>query len=169
MSEQVNDNNSEETVESLRAKLEEAQAAAEKYKNDFLYLRAEFDTSRRNAIKERADLMKYGSERLINEILAVVDNFERALETKVTADNFQNYSKGIEMTAQEMKSALGRYGVTEVTSLGQQFDPAVHEAVGSDENTDVPAGHVSKVLRKPYKLHDKLLRAGQVIVSAKKG
>lgn len=169
MSEQVNDNNAEETLVSLRAKLDEAQAAAQKYKNDFLYLRAEFDTSRRNAIKERADLMKYGSERLINEILAVIDNFERALETKVTAENFQSYSKGVEMTAQEMKAALGRYGVTEVSSLGQAFDPAVHEAVGSDEHSDAPSGHIAKVLRKPYKLHDKLLRAGQVIVSAKKG
>jgi len=159
----------EDTVESLRAKLQEAQANAEKFKNEFLYLRAEFDTSRRNAIKERADLMKYGSERLINEILAVIDNFERALETKVTADNYQSYSKGVEMTAQEMKAALGRFGVTEVNSQGLQFDPAVHEAVGSDESTDVPTGHISKVLRKPYKLHDKLLRPGQVIVSAKKG
>ncbi len=186
MSEQMNDSKSgniktgpngaeqngaagEETIETLRTKLEDAQAAAEKFKNEFLYLRAEFDTSRRNAIKERADLMKYGSERLINEILAVIDNFERALETKVTAENFQSYSKGVEMTAQEMKAALGRFGVSEVNSHGLQFDPAVHEAVGADEHTDVPMGHVAKVLRKPYKLHDKLLRPGQVIVSAKKG
>lgn len=155
----------EESIDSLKTKLAEAQAAAEKYKNDFLYLRAEFDTARRNSIKERADLLKYGSERLINEILNVIDNFERALSIKISADNFTSYVKGVEMTAQELKSALGKFGVAEVASQGQAFDPAVHEALGSEPSPEVPVGHITKVLRKAYKLHDKLLRPGQVIVA----
>lgn len=154
-----------ETVEGLRARLDEALALAEKNKNEFLYLRAEFDTHRRNAIKERSDLLKYGSERLINEVLAVIDNFDRAIETKITSENYQSYSKGVEMTAAELKAALGRFGVNELPCVGVAFDPNRHEAVGSEDSPGTPEGHIVRVLRKPYLLHDKLLRPGQVIVS----
>lgn len=139
----------------------------EKYKNDYLYLRAEFDNYKKNMIKERSDLVKYGSERLINEMLSVLDNFERAQEGTVTAENFENYVKGVKMTAQEFKSALNRFGVTEVNSLGQSFDPSIHEAIGSEESTTIPEGHITKVFRKAYKLHDRLLRPANVVVATK--
>lgn len=154
-----------ETIEGLRARLDEALALAEKNKNEFLYLRAEFDTHRRNAIKERSDLLKYGSERLINEVLSVIDNFDRAIETKVTSENYQSYAKGVEMTAAELKAALGRFGVNELPCVGVAFDPNRHEAVGSEDSPGTAEGHIVRVLRKPYLLHDRLLRPGQVIVS----
>jgi molecular chaperone GrpE len=137
-------------------KTEELQALVEKYKNDFLYLRADFDNYKKNALKERSDYLKYGSERLIVEMLSVLDNFERALETKTTAENFGNLVKGVEMTAQELRSSLQRFGVSEVN------------AKGSEDSKDMPAGHVVRVFKKPYKLHDKLIRPGQVVV-AKQG
>ncbi len=145
----------------------EAQQAAEKFKNDFLYLRAEFDNYKRNAIKERADLMRYGSERLLVEILGVLDNFERALETKITPETLPQYVKGVEMTAGELKGALQRFGVTEVPALGQNFDPLIHEAISSEETAQYEAGQISRVFKKPYKLHDKLIRPGQVVVAKK--
>ena len=144
---------------------EALKAEVEKYKNEYLYLRAEFDTYRRNMIKERADLTKYGNERLANEILNIIDNFDRALSTKPTPENMSSYVKGVEMTANEMKSTLSKFGITEVPSVGLPFDPNLHEAVGSDDQSDLPAGHISKVLRKPYRLHDRLIRPGQVVVS----
>ncbi|MEZ0392918.1 MAG: nucleotide exchange factor GrpE [Pseudobdellovibrionaceae bacterium] len=145
--------------------MEELRAQIEKYKNDYLYLRAEFDNYKRNVIKERADLLKYGSERLINEILGVLDNFERALEIKATPENLSTYTKGIEMTQQELKSALQKFGVAEIPSLGLPFDPSIHEALSSEETDAVKPGSVSRVFKKPYKLHDKVIRPGQVIVA----
>lgn len=144
---------------------EELKAQSEKYKNDYLYLRAEFDNFRRNNAKERQDMLKYGCERLIVELLGVVDNFERALETPVTAENLPVYTKGVEMTAKELRSVLSKFGVTEVEAKGQVFDPSVHEALSSEATTESKPGTVHRVLRKPYKLHDRLIRPAQVVVS----
>lgn len=152
----------------LTKQIDDLKGQVEKYKNDYLYLRAEFDNYKKHAIKERADLIKYGSERLLNEVLGVIDNFDRALELKVTADNLDTYVKGVKMSAHELKSMLGRFGVTEVNSEGQVFDPMWHEALGAEESDSVKEGHVLRVFKKAYKLHDKMIRPAQVIVAKKK-
>ena len=149
------------------SELQKALDQAEKYKNDFLYLRAEFENYKRNAIKERSDMMKYGSERFIRDFLEIVDNFERALETKVTAENFQTFRQGVEMTAHELKNLLQKHSVSEVPSAGAAFDPTVHEALGSEPSQEVEPGYITKVFKKPYKLHDKVIRTGQVVVAVK--
>lgn len=147
------------------SELEEMKAQVEKFKNDYLYLRAEFDNYRRNVVKERADLIKYGCERLVVDILGVLDNFERALEIKPTAESLETYTKGIEMTQAELKSVLQKFGVNEIPSQGQMFDPSIHEALSSEETEAVKPGHISRVFKKPYKLHDKVIRPGQVVVA----
>ena len=163
--ESVNSTGNESAADLGTSQIDELKAQVEKFKNDFLYLRAEFDNYKRNVIKERADLLKYGSERLISEILSVVDNFERALATQPTAENLATYAKGIEMTEKELKSALTKFGVSEVPALGLAFDPSVHEALSSEETSQYKPGYVSRVFRKPYKLHDRVIRPGQVIVA----
>ncbi|MFN7262833.1 MAG: nucleotide exchange factor GrpE [Pseudobdellovibrionaceae bacterium] len=145
--------------------LQAAQALADKFKNDYLYLRAEFDNYKKHSIKERSDLVKYGGERLAIELLGVLDNFERALEIQVTAENFQTFVKGVQMTASELKNVLSKSGIQEVPSLGSPFDPNVHEALGAEPTSETPEGHVVRVFKKPYKLHEKLIRPGQVIVA----
>lgn len=158
---------SQQAPADLQKQIEELKAEAEKYKNEFLYLRAEFDNFRKNTIKERSEYLKYGSEHLVVEILNVLDNFERALETKVTGDNFNTYVKGVEMTASELRGVLKSHGVTDVATHGAPFDPNMHEALGSEASNDVPPGHIIRVYKKPYKLHDKLIRPGQVVVASK--
>ena len=137
----------------------------EKFKNDYLYLRAEFENYKRNVLKERQELLKFGSERLLVEILGVLDNFERALEIKVTPESISTFVKGVEMTQVELKNALAKFGVTEVSSMGQAFDPNMHEALSSEESASVKPGHISRVFKKPYKLHDRIIRPGQVVVA----
>lgn len=147
--------------------LQKLQEQAEKFKNDYLYLRAEFENYKRNAVKERSDLLKYGGERFIRDLLDVVDNFERALQVNVTSETISTFKQGIEMTAQELKALLQKHNVTEVPSHGAPFDPNVHEALGSEPTEAVAPGHISKVYKKPYKLHDKVIRTGQVVVGKK--
>ncbi len=149
----------------LSSKLLELQGLNEKLKSEYLYLRADFDNYKKHVIKERADLLKYGSERLLVELLGVLDNFERALETKVSPENLETYSKGVSMTAAELRSTLQRHGIQETPCLGVQFDPMTHEALGSEHSSEYANGHISRVFKKPYKLHDKLIRPGQVVVS----
>ncbi len=139
-----------------------------KFKNDYLYLAAEFENYKKNSIKERSDLRRFGAERLAVDILEVVDIFEKALATEVTAENFDSFRKGIELTATQLKVALSKNGIEEIPALGKAFDPAVFEALSSEVSADLPPGHISRVFRKPYKLHDRVIRHGQVIVAKDK-
>ena len=104
---------------------------------------------------------------MIVELLGVLDNFERALSTKLTAENYSVFQKGVEMTAKELRDVLAKHGVTEVPSEGQPFNPSYHEAISSEPTSAVPEGHIARVFKKPYKLHDKIIRLGQVVVAAK--
>ena len=169
MSEENNSQNTPPNTENqeVTTDVQKLQEQAEKYKNDFLYLRAEFENYKRNAIKERSDLLKYGGERFIRDLLDVVDNFERALQMNITAENYASFKQGIEMTATELNALLQRHNVNEVASQGAAFDPAVHEALSSEATDQVAPGHISRVFKKPYKLHDKVIRTGQVVVAKK--
>ncbi len=142
-----------------------AQEEITKWKNEYLYLRAEFDNFRKQTIKERSDLLKFGAERMARDILEVMDNFERALQTPATPENTQTFRVGIEMTAKELKEALNKSGIQEMPAEGLPFNPLQHEAISSEPSTTVPAGHVTRVFKKPYKLHDKVIRMAQVVVA----
>ncbi len=141
------------------------QTEVEKFKNEYLYLRAEFDNYRKQNIKERADLLKYGAERLGRDLLAVLDNFERALSLTPSSDNLQTYVKGIEITSQELKLVLSKNGIQELPSEGQPFNPQFHEALSGEPTEAIPAGHVLRVFQKGYKMHEKIIRPAQVVVS----
>lgn len=169
-----NENKNENTPENasnsaeatpVKSELDMALEEAAKWKNDFLYLKAEFENYKRNAIKERSDLLKFGTERIARDILDVVDNFERALQVHLTAETIATFKTGIEMTAKDLKDCLTKHGIQEIPSEGHPFNPAHHEALSSEPTTAVPDGHISKVFKKPYKLHDKVIRTGQVVVA----
>lgn len=145
----------EPTVEGLQAELEDA-------KNKYLYLYAEFDTFKKRAIKERSDLVKFGNENLVREMLSVLDNLERALEH---AQNPSAMVDGIKMVAQQFKDILGRFGVKTVDSVGKKFDPEMHEAIAQEESSEVPSGHVLKVHQHGYTIHGRLLRPAKVVVA----
>ena len=166
------ENNSQNTPPEMAAvdgpsEVQKLQEQADKFKNEYLYLRAEFENYKRNTLKERADLLKFGSERLVRDLLGVVDNFERALAVNVTPENFGTFKQGIDMTAQELRNLLQSHSVQEVPTEGVAFDPMLHEALSSEPTDKVPPGHVARVFKKAYKLHDKLVRPAQVVVAKK--
>ncbi len=139
-----------------------------KVRSEFLYLYAEFENYKKNAIKERSDLRKYGSERLIVDLLNVLDIFETALSLEQTPENIAAFRKGIELTGQELRTTLQKHGVEEQPAIGSAFNPTMHEALSSEETSEFPEGHISRVFKKPYKLHDRVVRPGQVIVARPK-
>ena len=152
--------------EAPKTDLDVALEESAKWKKEFLYLKAEFENFKRNSIKERAELLKFGAERVSRDILDVVDNFERALQVKLSPETLQTFKVGIEMTAKELKEVLSKHGIQEVPSEGLAFNPAYHEAISAEPSATIPAGHVARVFKKPYKLHDKVIRMGQVVVAA---
>ena len=147
---------------------EELSEQLAKVRSEFLYLYAEFENYKKNAIKERSDLRKYGAERLVTDLLNVLDIFETALALDNTPENMASFRKGIEMTSTELKAALQRNGIEELPALGAPFNPSHHEALSSEETADLAPGQVSRVFKKPYKLHERVVRPGQVVVAKAK-
>lgn len=151
--------------EASSKKLTDCKAEVEKYKNEYLYLLADFDNYKKQAIKERSQLIKFGSERLVVSLLEVMDNLERALQTEVNSENLDSFVDGVKMTRSELSKILKNFGVEEVESEGVAFDPNVHEALSSHQTNDVPEGHIVSAYKKAYKLHDRVVRPAQVVVA----
>lgn len=143
---------------------EQFKAEAEKFKRDYLYLAAEFENYKKTAIKERTDARKFATERLVVDLLSTLDTLEAALSTPASAETIETIRKGIELTAHELRTALGKHGVEALPAEGP-FDPNIHEALTSEETDTVPAGHIARVFKRPYKLHDRVIRHGQVVVA----
>ncbi|RJP23536.1 MAG: nucleotide exchange factor GrpE [Candidatus Abyssobacteria bacterium SURF_5] len=137
----------------------------EEYYDRLLRTQADFDNYRKRIQKEQASLIKYGAENVLREILPVVDNLERAVDSarKHGDSNFQ-LREGIELVLAQLRETLGRLGVKPVESVGAPFDPNKHDALIRVHAPDAPEGVVVDEIRKGYYLHDKVLRPAQVTV-----
>lgn len=141
-------------------------AQVEDLKKEKLYLLADFDNYRKQAIKERSDLIKYGSEPIFREFLTILDNLERAAESELTPETIATYKNGIELIVSQFKKVLERFGVEEVVSHGKPFDPQTHEALSSEHNPDFPPHAITQVFKKAYTLKGKVIRPAQVVVNS---
>lgn len=141
------------------------EAELEKVKSEFLYLQAEYENHRRQAIKERSDLLKYGAEHLVRDLLNVVDIFDMALKTEVNAENFEQFQEGVIMTSKELLNCFERHGIRRIESQGKPFDPQMHEALSSEETNSMEPGYIYRVHKEAFKLHDRVIRPAQVVVA----
>lgn len=141
------------------------QEAAQSY-DRFLRVAAEFDNYKKRTAREMDDLRKYAKEALLKDLLNVVDNLERALESS----NSQNGTgdgilEGVHMTLQELFKIFEKNNVRPIEAVGQPFDPAFHQAFMTEPSGDHPENTVLKEFQKGYTLHDRLLRPAMVVVS----
>ena len=144
---------------------EEALKELQSYKNQYLYLKAEFDNYRKRSLKERSDLIKYGSQQLAMEILNVLDVFEMALSGKANAENVESFKQGFEMTYHQLKQGLEKFDIMEFGQAGEDFNPSLHDAVSSEVSSQFAPGKITQIFKKGYKFHDKIIRAAQVVVA----
>lgn len=151
----------ENTEEKAEEKTEEkADDGNEKY----VRLMAEFQNYKKRVAKEKNDIREYATEKLVMELLPVLDNFERALAASAE-DDPAGYAKGMELIFTQMVTELQKSGLAEVEAEGQDFDPTKHNAVMTEENEELESGKVSKVLQKGYALNDKVIRPSMVAVT----
>jgi molecular chaperone GrpE len=152
-----------EVQQALVQKTEEAKAFNDKY----LRLAAEFENYKRMAQRDQRDQIKFGNEQLLKDLLPVLDNLERAI--KAARDDKGGSSavvQGVDLTLKQLSSTIAKFGVQAVDTVGQAFDPATHQAVSHVPSETVPRDHVIDEFQKGYRLHDRILRAAMVSVSA---
>ncbi len=154
----------EDTIEEV-SELEENRLKAEEYYNHMQRLKAEFDNYRKRTQKEKEEIAKYGSERIIVSLLPVLDNLERAIESSQKNKDFQSLSQGVEMIRRQFTKALEDEGLSPIETVGTEFNPNVHEAL-LREASDKEENIILAELQKGYYLKDKVIRPSQVKVSS---
>lgn len=148
--------------DALAAKAEECKALNEKY----LRLAAEFENYKRLAQRDQREQIKFGNEQLLNELLPVIDNLERAIKSARDNGGSSALIQGVDLTLKQLSGALTKFGVQPVEAVGQAFDPSAHQAVSHVPSDRVPSDHVVDEFQKGYRLHDRILRAAMVSVSS---
>lgn len=147
------------------AELEKLQAELQEQQQRTLRVQADFDNFRRRTQKEKEDLGKYASSKLITELLPVIDNFERALQASEENPEFESFSKGVSMIFRQLESVLATEGLSAMKSVGEPFNPEYHQAIMQVESDEYEEGIVVEEVQKGYMLKDKVLRPAMVKVS----
>lgn len=166
---EVGDDVSEEVEKDLEKKLEEVQEEARCTHDRFLRVSAEFENFKKRTRREVDDFRKYANEALIRELLTVVDNLERALESSNEACEENQLLEGVDLTLKEILKILEKYNVKPIDALEKEFDPAVHQAVLQEASAHHSDNTVIREFQRGYTIHDRLLRPAMVVVSKTTG
>ena len=162
--ETVNEEIVEEKTESEADKLK---MALENLNNQYLRLAADFENYRKRQAQEREALLKYGAEECMKKVLEVVDNFDRALTMVDKIDDLDKMKETFQVLNKQLVDSLTKLGLEQIKSVGEQFDPNIHEAVMQTPTDEHPEDTVINELQKGYKLGEKVLRPAMVAVAVK--
>jgi len=160
--EQVQDQEQENSADTKQVSWEEKAA---ELNDKYLRLYSEFDNYRKRTIKEKADIIKSASKDIIQDLLPVVDDFDRTMQALNDSKDIDAFAEGVKLVQHKFKSILEKQGLQHVEAKGETFDPELHEAV-----TKIPApsdelkGKVVDVIEKGYHLNEKVLRYAKVVV-----
>jgi len=149
----------------LEAELAAAREEAERFRDRWMRERADLENLKKRAERERGDAVRFGSERLVSDLLTVVDDLERAIRAAEEGAGGMALLDGVRLVEKRLSDVLARHGVTRVASQGEAFDPAHHEAVAHVESDAHGSGMVIEEHRGGFRMHDRLLRPAMVSVS----
>ncbi len=149
--------------ETLVSKLEKE---IEEYKDKYLRQLAETENMRKRMTKERQEMVRFGIDNIIAEVLMPIDNLENALKSATTSSpEIKNWAIGFEMILGQFKEVLAQHSVTAFTSVGEKFDPFLHEAVEVEETNAKPEGTVLQEFVKGYRCGERIVRPARVKVA----
>ncbi|GAQ25553.1 MULTISPECIES: nucleotide exchange factor GrpE [Tepidanaerobacter] len=143
--------------------IEAKEKEIDNYKNKWLRTQADLENYRKRVERDIQEIHKYAGEKLVKDILPILDNFERALSA--IEDKESDLYRGVEMIYEEFKRMLEKHGVKEIEALGKPFDPYYHEAIMTVESNEHEPGIVVEVVRKGYMYNSKVIRPSMVKVS----
>jgi molecular chaperone GrpE len=154
------------TVEVLR---EEKKEEVD-YKAKYFYIAAEMDNYRKRMEREKENLIKYGNERVMSDLLDVADNFDRTIGMLKgdTDQKVKNLVIGLDMVQKQFLDTMGKHGLNPIQSVGKEFDPNFHEAIAQEYAEGKKPNEVIKEFQKGYSLNGRVIRASKVVVSSDK-
>jgi molecular chaperone GrpE len=144
-------------------------SAAKRERDEYLELaqrtRADFENYRKRVAKETSEATARGKAELARELLPVIDNLERALQSGADPSAHEALVRGVELVLEELRGRLESAGVEAFDPTGEKFDPALHEAISAQEAAGTESGLVLETLEKGYRLNGQVLRPARVVVS----
>lgn len=155
-----------QTAHEEDARYTELKNQVEEQQQRFLRAQADFDNFRRRTMKEKEELGQYASMKLIEQLLPVVDNFERAIAATGANKDFDSLAKGVEMIFKQLAQVLEQEGLKPMTTVGEVFNPDFHQAIMQVESDEYEEGVVVEEVQKGYMMKDKVLRPAMVKVSS---
>ncbi|MBY6035428.1 nucleotide exchange factor GrpE [Fictibacillus nanhaiensis] len=164
--EEVVEDSVEESLTEEQQRMQELEAKLEEANQKNLRLQADYDNFRRRTREEQAASLKYKSQSLLEQLLPALDNFERALKTEATHEQAKPLIQGMEMVYRQLVEALKQEGLSEVPTVGETFDPNMHQAVMQVEDSEYESNTVIEELQKGYMLKDRVIRPAMVKVNA---
>lgn len=160
----VQDNN--EITAELQAKIAELEQENSDLKDQYLRKQADFENFRKRMFREKEEAIKYANSSLLEDLITIIDDFERAIKAGAAAQDVESFRTGIEMIEKQFVGVLERkYGLKRFNSDGEEFDPERHEAINAEESAEHDIPVVLEEYQKGYFLNDRVLRHAKVKVS----
>jgi len=155
----------QEEEKDMAAALEETRSKLQETEDKLLRLAAEFENTKKRLEREREISLKYAEENILKDLLPGLDNIERAMEQSRESHSLESLLEGVELTRNGLLSTLEKHGVKAIDSIGQPFDPNIHEALAMEETDQIEPNLVLREYLKGYFFKERLLRPAKVIVS----
>jgi molecular chaperone GrpE len=157
----------DELPDDVKKAFEARDKQIEELNGKLLYMQADFENFKKIKAKEKQDILRFGNEALVKELLPVIDNLERAIEHASKSEEGKGITEGVLLTLNSFLKVLERSGVSRIEAIGNKFDPNLHEAVYQEENEKMEPGTVVGEFQKGYILEGRLLRPSMVSVAKK--
>jgi len=155
-----------EQIADLNAQLDALKAENSELKNQYLRKQADFENFRKRMQREKQESIKYANSNLLQDLVTIIDDFERAIRSSEESRDFESFHSGIKMIEHQFVNMLERkYGLTRMESEGKEFDPQQHEAINMEESPEVEVQTVVEDYQKGYMLNDRVLRHAKVKVA----
>jgi len=152
-------------VEALEARERELSSLVDQERERTLRGLADLDNARKRAQREREEVTRYGLERVLKDLLPVIDNLDRAIDLGDRSGKWEALAEGVKMTRKLLEDTLAKQGLKAFSARGQAFDPHLHEAMGHEERADLAPNMVSTEVLRGFTLHDRLVRPALVMVA----
>ena len=163
--EEQNEAGSEEIEDALAEELAGLKEENLTLKDQLLRKTADFENYRKRMIREKQDTVKFGNQEILKDLIEVIDNFERALNSSEESRDFDSFYDGISMIEQQFTNMLAsKYNLTKMTDSGEEYDPNCHEALMMEESGEIKVPTVLEIFQTGYMLHDRVLRPAKVKV-----
>ncbi len=152
--------------EVLNTRVEELENELASLKDQMLRKQAEMDNFRKRILKDKEDAIKFSNANLLTDLITIIDNFERAIQSSTQSKDFDSFHSGIELIEKQFTGMLeNKWGLKRINSIGEEFDPQKHEAIGMEESPEYDVETVVEDYQKGYILHDRVLRPAKVKVA----